>query len=142
MTEVAQRAAVLREAITWLGTPYHNHGRIKGSGVDCGTLLIECCSVAGVIDNFDPGHYQPDWHLHRSEERYLAEIMKYGREVKIPGPGDLALFRFGRCFSHGAIVVDWPQVIHSYVDIGCVLEDASTGALSDRPVKFFSLWGE
>lgn len=29
------------EAITWLGTPYHHQGRVKGVGVDCGTLLCE-----------------------------------------------------------------------------------------------------
>ncbi|HYL49488.1 MAG TPA: hypothetical protein VET84_09005 [Stellaceae bacterium] len=66
-------------------------------------------------------------------------------------PGDIALWRFGRCFSHGAIVIEWPVVIHAYLGRGCVLEDAAKaewlsrigegrGAHAKlRPVKFFTL---
>jgi hypothetical protein len=38
----AMRAAVVKEALTWLGTPYHHHARVKGVGVDCARLL---CAV-------------------------------------------------------------------------------------------------
>ncbi len=31
---------VVRTARTWLGTPYHHQGRLKGVGVDCAGLLI------------------------------------------------------------------------------------------------------
>ena len=31
---------VVRMARTWLGTPYHHQGRVKGAGVDCGGLVI------------------------------------------------------------------------------------------------------
>ena len=66
-------------------------------------------------------------------------------------PADIVLWRFGRCFSHGAIVVDWPIVIHAYLGRGCMLEDAGKAewlsrigegrdALArHRPVKFFTL---
>ena len=33
--ELAQRLAVVAEAESWLGTPYHHEARIKGHGVDC-----------------------------------------------------------------------------------------------------------
>ena len=68
-------------------------------------------------------------------------------------PGDIALWRFGRCFSHGAIVVDWPVVIHAYLGRPCVLEDAAkavwlshvgeSGEAGNRPRprRFFSYWG-
>ena len=66
-----------------------------------------------------------------------------------PLPADIALWRFGRCFSHGAIVIGWPIVIHAYAGKGCILEDASRarwlsqigerGSAQPRPVKFFSI---
>src|SRR5579864_4635628 len=55
----------------------------------------------------------------------LAGGGKGGGEAIAPLPADLALWRFGRCFSHGAIVVDWPLVIHAYAGRGCVMEDAA-----------------
>ena len=36
----ASRAAVVAEAIAWLGTPYHHRARIKGVGVDCAQLAL------------------------------------------------------------------------------------------------------
>ena len=36
-----QRQRVVAEAETWLRTPYHHMGRIKGGGIDCPTLLAE-----------------------------------------------------------------------------------------------------
>jgi cell wall-associated NlpC family hydrolase len=29
------RAAVVAEARSWLGTPFHHQGRVKAAGVDC-----------------------------------------------------------------------------------------------------------
>ena len=36
----AQRAAVVAEARSWIGTPYHHAADVKGHGVDCAMLLI------------------------------------------------------------------------------------------------------
>lgn len=153
--ETRQRAAVVAEARSWLGTPYHHEARVKGAGVDCAQLLIGVFAAPGValIDSLDVPRYPPDWHLHRSAERYLAIVLEHAREIAGPPlPGDIVLWRFGRCFSHGAIVVDWPAVIHAYVGRACVIEDAEAAAwLSTigeradgygraRPRRFFSLW--
>jgi cell wall-associated NlpC family hydrolase len=115
----AQRRAVVEEARSWLKTPYHHLGRVKGEqgGVDCATLLVEVYARAGVIPDFDIVYYPPDWFLHRSAERYLHYVTE--RAVEIPGPpqpGDVVLFKFGRCFAHGGIVLDWPTIIHAYVN--------------------------
>ena len=37
---IAWQERVRSEALTWLGTPYHHQGRVKGVGVDCGQILI------------------------------------------------------------------------------------------------------
>ena len=146
----AERAAVVAEARAWLRTPYHHMGRVKGAGVDCATLLAEVYARAGIVPPVAIPFYPPDWHLHRDAERYLGFVLEHAREIAAaPLPADIALWRFGRCFSHGAIVIGWPIVIHAYAGKGCILEDASRarwlsqiderGSAQQRPVKFFRL---
>ena len=48
------------------------------------------------------------------------------------------MFKFGRVFSHGAIVVDWPRLIHAYWAIGVVWGNATLHPLKHRPVRFFT----
>jgi NlpC/P60 family putative phage cell wall peptidase len=132
-----QRSAVIGEAESWLGTPYHHMARLKGVGCDCLTLLAAVYHMAGVIPAIDIPYYPPDWHLHRSAERYVDGLLAYAREVAAPGPGDAALFKLGRCFAHSAVVVEWPFLIHAWNGLGVVRGDASKPALTGRPVRFF-----
>ncbi len=148
-TERARVVAVARE---WLGTPYHTGGRVKDAGVDCLTLLAEVFHEAGLVEKIDIPYYPNDWHLHRAAERYLDGLLQYTREISAPLPGDIALWKFGRCFSHGAIVIEWPIIIHAYVGRECTLEDASKAkwlshigedageSAKLRPVRFFSVF--
>lgn len=139
----AVRAAVIAEAESWAGTPFHHAARVKGAGVDCLMLLAEIYERAGVTGRIDPGFYVPDWHLHQGAERYLEGLLRYAREVAAPEPGDVALFRFGRTFSHGAIVLAWPRVIHALWSVGSVVRtDATQSPLRGRPVRFFSPFAE
>lgn len=147
LIEERQRAAVVAEARSWLGTPYHHEARVKGAGVDCAQLLVGVFSAVELIAPPEIEHYPPDWHLHRAGERYLGIVLDHAREIAgQPLPGDIALWRFGRCFSHGAVVVDWPLVIHAYLGRPCVLEDAVKAVWLDRvggkerPRRFFSYW--
>lgn len=135
------RRAIIAEAETWLRTPYHHAAAVKGGGVDCAQILIEVYAAIGMIERPDVGYYPSDWMLHRSEERYLAWIEKYCRQVSAPEMGDIALYQYGRCFSHGAIVVDYPRIIHAHRDEGCCYADASQGVLMGREVRFYSLFG-
>src|SRR5579863_4848032 len=125
-----ERAAVIRYAQEWLRTPYHHGGRVKGAGVDCAMLLAEVYAEAGLVRHLAIPHYPPDWHLHRDAERYLGVLLDHAVEYvpDVSGadhphpdppplrgrereggklstrpilPADIALWRFGRCFSHG-----------------------------------------
>lgn len=137
------RASIVAEAESWLRTPYHHRAHLKGVGVDCAWLLIEVYASLGMIERFDPGEYPMDWMMHRDEERYLHWVEQYGRRVDVPQPGDIAVWRFGRTFSHGAIVTEWPRVIHAYRRNGMVLYgDGSQGDLAHRELRFYSLFGE
>ena len=142
--EQAQRLAVVQEALTWLGTPYHTMARVKGAGVDCGMILAEVFHQAGVVPQVDVEAYPADWHLHRGEERYLGVVEQFAGKVdREPLPGDLVLYKFGRCISHGAVVVAWPLIVHAYVRRGVVLDDAERNLdLEGRLAGTWSVWGE
>jgi len=141
--ELAQRAAIVAAAREWLGTPYHHLGDVRGVGVDCAMFLVRVFVDTGLVPPFDPRPYPADWHLHRGEERYLAAVLGRAREVAAPGPGDIALYRFGRTLSHSALVVAWPRVIHAQARVGCLAADATRDApLASRHPRFFSLWSE
>ena len=113
--ERTQRAAVVAEALTWQGTPYHHGGRVKGAGVDCAMLLAEVYAAVGLAPRIEPEPYPPDWHLHRGEQRFLAWVARYAFPVESPLPGDVAMYRYGRAAAHGAIVIAWPQIIHAHL---------------------------
>ena len=137
------RALVVQEALSWLGTPYAHAQRCKGAGVDCGQLLAAVFENAGAVPHIQPDDYPHDWHLHRSEERYLGHVQAWAHSVEAPGPGDIVIFKFGRCISHGAIVIQWPLVLHSYVGKGVVLDDLTTNLdLAQRQAGFYSVWSE
>jgi len=133
-----RRLAVIEEARGWLRTPYHHMGRVKGCGADCLTLLAEVYEAAGVLPHIDVPFYPPDWNLHRDAERYLDGVTQYAREIDgPPQAGDVAVFLYGRCFAHGAIVVAWPLLIHAWWNAGVVYGDADRPPLAARPVRFF-----
>lgn len=153
MTELEERARVVACARSWLSTPYHHRAMVKGSGVDCATLLLAVFEEAGLISGIELPYYPVDWALNRGEEVFLGLIQRYAHEIPgPPGPGDIVLWKFGRVFSHGAIVVAWPQIIHAYTRRSCVEEDAEAAAWlrwmtenkadegKPRPRRFFSHW--
>jgi cell wall-associated NlpC family hydrolase len=152
VSEAEERARVVRIAHGYMGTPYHPHGRKKGVGVDCLTLLAEVYTEAGLIERPKIPHYSPDFFKHKGAELYLEGVLKYTHEVSVAKPGDIALWKYGRCFSHGAIVVRWPHIIHAHVGRTCMLESVDAahwlkyigenteGQGSLRAMKLFSFW--
>lgn len=152
MGEAATRRLILAEARSWLGTPYHHQGFVKGAGVDCAFFLSKVYHAAGLIPDIDPRPYPPDWFFHQDAERYMGWVQRYAHPVSAPKPGDVALYKFGRCASHGAIVIEWPTIIHAVLNEGCVIGDGTQGHFKNRlaidPKKgltgFWSLqsWGD
>lgn len=141
--EAAQRLAVVTEALTWLGTPYHHEARVKGEGVDCAYFLREVFAAAGIVPRAAIPHYPRDWHMHRDEERYLSFILEHGRPVNPPYlPADVPTYKIGRCVSHAAIIVAWPRLIHAYYqEKMVVLTSAETPFLADRARLVYRLKG-
>ena len=136
--EAPRRAAIVAEAVTWIGTPYHHAARIKGAGVDCLTFIVEVYERAGVVGHQELPFYRPDFMNHEAEETYLRGLLEHGREVDAPLPGDVAIFKWGRIFAHAGIVTDWPWMLHAAPTLGVVRMRGNTGKLCGRPVKFIS----
>lgn len=143
-----KRMEIVRAAKEWIRTPYHHQGAVKGVGVDCAMFPIAIYKECGVLpEAYHPPEYSMQWHLHHSEELYLAEIDKFCPEIPAePGivpplrPADYVIFQFGRTYSHGAIVVDWPLCIHSYIPHGVTLMDAlRDGEVIGRKIKYFEV---
>ena len=71
----------------------------------------------------DPPRYKPQWFQHRGEKlRSSRRLIDNGAtQVATPyGPGDFAMYNFGRHAAHGAILVDGNRVIHAYALVGRV----------------------
>ena len=133
MTEEEGRNRVVAEALTWEGTPYIPHGRIKGKdgGCDCLTFVAGVYENAGVIDRLPIPHYNRDWHLHDNVELYLfgkddtPGMLHFCDEITgPPQPADIVLWKFGKRFSHAAIVIEWPRIIHAWVRRPVAPDDA------------------
>ena len=149
LSEKEQRQAVITEAMTWLRTPHHNGARLKGVGVDCGQFPISVYSSCGLIPEITPERYSPQFALNQGEEWYLKIVEQFGRELpkgELPKAGDFMIIKLGRVYSHGAIIIDWPRIIHSAWNIGVVLDVGDQGWIATqksgkpRETKFFTLW--
>jgi len=124
MDHMDQRRMVVDEALTWLGTPHHHQGRVKGAvgsprpgGVDCLMLMGEVFHRAGLMDQVPLIEYPPDGHLHHSDELVIDWISRYAFRITEEEalPGDVVLYKYGRRFAHGAIIIfpGWPRIIHA-----------------------------
>ena len=138
----AERELVIAEALSWQRTPYHPNAAVKGAGADCAMMpLAVYAAVLPNLPKLPVPRYVNQWHLNRGEEVYLDHVRALGCvEIEHPEPGDFVLFRQGRLFSHGAIVIAWPVIVHAVVISGVVKADASTETkMSRTPRLFFTL---
>lgn len=145
--EAGQRAAVVQSSLAWIGTPYHHRTRIRGVGTDCAMFVLEIFESLGLIPHEPVPSYRPDWSLHRSEGICETIIRRHARDVVVDEakPGDVVLWKFGRSYSHAAIIMPprWPAIIHAFNEAGQVIPDRGDGGyVQDRPRLFFSYWRE
>jgi cell wall-associated NlpC family hydrolase len=154
MSEAQQRQQIVDEARSWIGTPYMSNAMVKGrrGGADCAMFPLAVYAACGHIPkDFDPRPYPTQWHIHRNEEKYMQYVRSFAKEVfgppgRLPLPADYVMFKIGKVFAHGAIVAEWPTVIHAVGGAYVLPEDISKNTTGKRalwlvPKTFFSLWG-
>jgi NlpC/P60 family putative phage cell wall peptidase len=122
------RAAVIAEALSWLGTPFHDCASVKGAGVDCLNLIKAVYVNCGLIEDFVLPPYKPQYGYHRSDPLFLKALEQYAHRVERPEPGDVAMFWYGRQAAHSGIVIDAQTIVHAFSPVGRVTK----GALRDH----------
>lgn len=110
--------AIVAESLTWVGTPFVDCADTKGphGGIDCAMLLVRTYVDTGMLEPFDPRPYSNQWHLHQDEEKFLEIIegQLRGQRVETPRLGDVIVYQWGRCYAHGAIVINSDEIVHAY----------------------------
>lgn len=150
MTVEEQRAAVVAEAYSWIGTPYRLGARVKGAGCDCATFIAEVLIACGLAQREDLGVYSQDWFFHDQTDRYLLRLLRHTTKTLeavafrsfAAAPGDVVLTRThsSKVYSHGGVVTAWPRLVHA---IAPKVEeiDASTHPLwACRHIALFTCW--
>lgn len=125
---------LIAEARTWIGTPYHHGGRIRGAGCDCVSFtasLLESMGLSGIVLP-DVYKIRPDGtllaHLERNRDLY--------REISVNEmqAGDVVLIRLYKEPQHFALYTGEGTVIHSDMRHG-VVESAFDEGWRSRLVK-------
>jgi cell wall-associated NlpC family hydrolase len=135
------RETIVRTAREWLGTPFRHAAAVKGHGVDCGRFLLEVYHAAGLIPAIDPRPYPKHWFLRSDDTRYLNLLREYAEATEDHAPGNIALYRVGRAEGHGAIIIEWPTVIHAHPDYGVVEQDGERNVFRGELSGFWRVRG-
>jgi cell wall-associated NlpC family hydrolase len=119
---VKERWAIVTEALSWIGTPFHDKAGVKGAGCDCLHLIWRVAQARGFLPpDGDPPDYKPQWFVHRGEPLFLQGLKEHGaRQVDMGLPGDFAMYNFGRHAAHAAIIIDGNKMVHAYNLVGRV----------------------
>ena len=118
-----EQAQIVAEARTWLGTPFHHQGRLKGVGVDCAGVAIGTAKNCGF-------HYDDVLAYSRIPRHGLFRNAIFANTDQVePGAielGDLILFQWVGEPQHVAIVSSLVplRIVHAWQDAGkCVEND-------------------
>lgn len=151
MSETTDRERVIEVAKSWLGTPYHPDGEIKGIGVDCLRLVLLSYVEAGIIARPETlPHHPEQWAMNSAHDRVLEYTLAYSREVspppeRVPLPADVVLMKRAehKCFAHAGLVVSWPAAVLHVMsrETGVAIDSVRVLSMLGRTqMRFFSHW--
>lgn len=119
-------ASVVRETLSWVGTPYRHQADRKGVGCDCLGLVRGVWRGLYRFDGEQPGPYAPDWAEAGGEEKFLAGVRRNFPEKSIEAmeAGDLLLFRWRPHLPamHAGILISEACFVHAYQGGGAVVK--------------------
>lgn len=115
---IVTREQILIEARSWIGTPYHHQGRLKGVGVDCAGVMFGVGHRLGILigDTNNYGKIPLGNKMKGILLEFIDEI-----SVEEAQPGDIGVFTFSKYAQHIGILTDG-GVIHSYEAAGKCVE--------------------
>lgn len=135
-------ALVVREAVSWIGTPYRHQADRKGVGCDCLGLVRGVWRALYGFDLEPPGAYAADWAEAGGQERLIAGARRCFRE-KLPADaeaGDLLLFRWRPQLpaKHAGILIGKASFVHAYQGGGAVVLSALVSQWRRRIAAVFA----
>lgn len=136
---MVERAAILAEARTWIGTPWFHQGRRKGVAADCIGFVVETLRAAG----FDPpGFEYPNYRRTPHGGEFEAMVGRFLDPIDIADmlPADIVLINWRIAPMHIALVGNYLHqdiaaplsLIHAMLDVGKVQEHALAGKWPER----------
>lgn len=138
------RLEIVRIARTWIGTPYHHQGSVKGAGADCLGVLRGVWREAFGAEPAAVPAYTHDWSEPQRAERLWSALSTYMRVKPVAdmAAGDVVLFRMraGGVAKHIGLVTrtgDTAAFVHAYSGHG-VVEGALTSPWARRIVACFA----
>jgi NlpC/P60 family putative phage cell wall peptidase len=108
---------IVEEAKGWIGVPYQHRSWSK-FGCDCTGLIIGIMKALGFGPDYQVRLYPLDWCLHdMADNHLLEEISKYTNRIPKAHiiPGDILLFKWGKCASHMGILIEDNIFIHTLI---------------------------
>ena len=136
-----KREDFVSAARSYLGTPFHHQGRLKGIGVDCAGLVVLAARDCGYTIRDMQGYATIP-----SQNLFMQSVMEHCTPIAIGDvlPGDVAMFRFDSEPQHIAIISDIaPDItlLHAYQQAGKVCENHMGGLWHTRLCGFYRLKG-
>lgn len=132
---MATREDIISTAKTYIDTPYHHQGRVKGVGLDCCGLVICVAKELGLSD------YDLDGYSRTGDGvDFVEQFNKTCLPSKDLEPGNIVVIRVGRYPHHCGIVSmlkDHLSLIHAYQSQGSVKEHYLDSSWSDRIVAIY-----
>jgi NlpC/P60 family putative phage cell wall peptidase len=111
------RAQIVREARSWIGTPYHHQQSCRGAGTDCLGLVRGVWRGLYGQEAETPPAYSRDWAEASGIETLIDAADRHLVRVPVADAkgGDIVIFRFrtGSPAKHVGILAAPERVIHA-----------------------------
>ena len=138
MMNTMDEKEIVKEAESWLRTPWKHNVSLKGWGTDCIQFIVSLYKTYGWLNNdFETGIYTRDWALHNSRSLLLEGLDKVcvKKELSERIIGDIITFTYGKTVSHVGMYIGNDEVIHVHIRQG--VTKTNLDRLTD---KLTSVW--
>jgi len=117
-----RRDQFVMTARSFIGTPFRHQGRLPGTALDCGGLVMCAAAACGFLLEDMHGYSATP-----SGGKFIAAVEAQCERIALEAvlPGDLMVFAFQREPQHVAIVTQTAplQIVHAWQEAGLVAEN-------------------